>query len=69
MTYVLKSGIDAMKVASLTDKHKPAFILFPKLQEEKAMTFNLQKIVRSHLTKIKEERINAKALSREIRRA
>jgi hypothetical protein len=68
MTYVLKSGIDAMKEASLMYKHKPAFILFPKLQEEKATTFNLQKIVRSHLTKIKEERMNAKALSLVVRR-
>jgi hypothetical protein len=33
MTYVLKSGNAAMKLASLKDKHKPAFILFPKLQE------------------------------------
>jgi hypothetical protein len=33
MTYVLKSGDAAMKLASLKDKHKPAFILFPKLQE------------------------------------
>eukprot|EP00978_Attheya_sp_CCMP212_P013673 scaffold34358_cov24-Attheya_sp.AAC.1 len=69
MTYVFKSGIDVVKVASLTDMHTPAFILFPKLQEEEATTFNLQKIVRSHLTKIKEEHMNDKALSREICRA
>jgi hypothetical protein len=68
MTYVLKSGDAAMKLASLKDKHKPAFILFPKLQEEKATTFNLQKILRSQITKVKEERMNAKALSQALRR-
>jgi hypothetical protein len=61
MTYVLKSGTDAMKAASFKEKQKPAFILFSKLQDEKARTFNLQKIIRSQLTKAKEARFDAKA--------
>jgi hypothetical protein len=45
LTYVLRSGTDAMREASMANQCQPAFVLFPELEKIKVATVNLQNIV------------------------
>jgi hypothetical protein len=63
LTYVLRSGTDAMRQASMANQCQPAFVLFPELEKVKVATVNLQNIVRNCLTEIKRARMDSKALA------